>query len=373
VIAPSKDHLETICVIDDEPELNDLLKTFLEEQQYRVLSFASGQEFLKWQQASNEGFGLIISDINMPGLSGYGLCKQIRARAIGGQRTPIILVTQGNSGTEKAMGIEAGADDFIQKPYNFRELLAKIRALLDQAARELERQDELASARERTERLGKLTRFLPSRVGEILTSDSAHKLLEPHRREVSVMFVDLRRFTAFSGRVEPEEVLEVLGQYYTAVGAVVLKHGGTLGHLAGDGMMIFFNDPDPMPDHQEVAVQTALEIRDAMEAHKVGWRKREYDIDYGIGIAQGYATIGGIGFENFWQYSVIGPVTNFAARLCQVADNGQILVSKRFLGRMGDDICQVEAIRDVKLKGISTPVLVHNVLSIHRAQKPQAA
>jgi class 3 adenylate cyclase len=351
----------SICVVEDDAEVNRAVSELLVEQGYKVLSFASGTDFLSWwEQTLGNACELVISDISMPGASGFDLCRKVRAR-VRSQLLPIILVTGDDSPEEKAEGLDAGADDFIGKPFHGGELVAKVRSLMRIRAQELQTLSELHSARENA---SSLTRFISPSVADLLTSDARRAMLKPHRVDVTVMFSDLRRFTAFSGHVEPEEVLEVLGCYYTAVGTAALKHRGTLGNLAGDGIMIFFNDPEPIANHQETALRMALEVRQNLNELKKVWDQREYDIDFGIGLAQGYATIGGIGFDRFWQYTVIGTVTNFAARLCHMADRGQVLVSRRFLSRMTHASFEAEPVGTVTLKGIPKPVAVHNVLSL---------
>jgi adenylate cyclase len=347
-----------ICVVDDDPDVNQLLCALLQDQGYRIVSFKAATEFVTWckgfsDQGLDPGCDLVISDISMPGMTGYDLCKTLRK--IGSRhRIPVILITGSGSTAEKTAGIEAGADDFIEKPFHTRVLLAKAKSLLEIHASDLKNLSHI----------NQLTRFVAPGIADLLTSEDNQALLKPHRADVTVMFVDLRRFTAFSEKFEPEEVLEVLGNYYTAVGDAALRHNGTLGHLAGDGIMVFFNDPLPVAKHQEVALRMSTEVRAALAKQRTTWQERRYDIDFGIGLAQGHASIGGIGFDRFWQYSVIGPVTNFASRLCHVADHGQILVSDRFLARMASNSCVSEPIGQVTLKGIEASVAVHNIVSI---------
>lgn len=359
--APPRQKL--ICVVDDDEPLNKAMCTSIRRQGHEVLSFGSADEFLAWFRRGERECDLIVSDINMPGSSGYDLCREIRRGQVS-ERIPIILVTGSDPRNEKATGIEAGADDFIQKPFQTRDLFAKMDSLLGIRAADLNK----------TEKLGRLTRFLSPTVARMVTADAPQILLRPHRKDVTVLFVDLRRFTSFAERFEPEEVLDVLGKYYMAVGNVALRHNGTLGHLAGDGVMVFFNDPEPIANHHEVAVRAALAIRDELVIEKTTWNERGYGIDFGIGIAEGYATIGGIGFDRFWQYSVIGPVTNLAARLCQSAEGGQILVSQRFLGRMRSTTCRSEPLGKVSLKGIAAEVSIFNILALADANDlPEAA
>jgi class 3 adenylate cyclase len=223
--------------------------------------------------------------------------------------------------------------------------------------------DRLLRESRRGERLGSLTRFFSPKVAELLLSDNAQSLLKRHRAEVTVLFIDLRGYTAFSQETEPEAVLEVLESYYRTVVDLAIKHRGTIGHLAGDGVMVFFNDPEPVERHQEVALQMAVEVRLELGAQRNTWAERSYGLDFGMGLADGYATIGGIGLENFLQYSVIGTVANLASRICSVAKGGQILASHRFLMAMGNERLCMEHVTETTLKGIAKPVQLYNLAS----------
>jgi class 3 adenylate cyclase len=185
--------------------------------------------------------------------------------------------------------------------------------------------------------------------------------LKSHRREITVVFLDLRGFTAFAETSEPEEVMGVLREYHVAMGRTILEHEGTLERFTGDGMMIFFNDPVPVPDAPERAVRMAAAMREQVDELLVKWRKRGYDLDFGVGIAQGYATIGAIGFEGRMDYGAIGTVTNLAARLCGEAKPRQILIAQRVLGAV-ETIVEVEDLGGLTLKGFSKPVPAFNVV-----------
>lgn len=341
-----------LCVVDDDLEHGSLLSQALAGGGFDVRAFGSAAEFLR-ERHGLERCDLIISDIHMPGPSGFDLCRVIRADGTGG-RLPVILMTGSDPQGEKAHGLDAGADDFVGKPCSIADLQAKIRSLLNIRAKEL---DSLRDIKQ-------LRKFISPNVAHLLSTDERERLLRPHRAEVSILFVDLRGFTAFSERGEPEEVMEVLGAYYTAVGNAAMKYRGTLGHLAGDGIMIFFNDPEPVPDHPNVAIRMAVEARDALTVLRETWRERRYGIGFGMGISAGHATIGEIGFDRFAHYSVIGPSVNFAARLCSQAGDGQILVSRRFLARLGEGIWDAEAVGDLLLKGIERPVTALNILKL---------
>jgi class 3 adenylate cyclase len=187
--------------------------------------------------------------------------------------------------------------------------------------------------------------------------------LHTHRREITVVFLDLRGFTAFAEEFEPEEVMGVLRDYHAEMGRLILAHEGTLERFTGDGMMIFFNDPVPVPNPAERALRMALAMRERVQELSLRWRRRGYDLALGIGIAQGYATIGAIGFEGRWDYGAIGSVTNLAARLCGEARGNQILVSLWVAGEV-EDIVDIDEVGPLPLKGFHKPVPAFSVLGL---------
>ena len=205
------------------------------------------------------------------------------------------------------------------------------------------------------ERLGRLKLFCSPQLAEAIVTGGADDPLRTHRREVTVVFLDLRGFTAFAETADPEEVMGVLREYHAEMGRLVLEHAGTLERFTGDGMMIFFNDPVPVADPAERAVRMAVAMRDRVAALSSRWRKRGYDLGLGVGIAQGYATIGAIGFEGRWDYGAIGTVTNLAARLCGEAQAGQILLSPRVVAGV-ENVVETEEIGALTLKGFARPV-----------------
>ena len=210
------------------------------------------------------------------------------------------------------------------------------------------------------DQLSRLKRFFSPQLAELIVAGGAEDPLKTHRREVTVVFLDLRGFTAFAETVEPEEVMGVLRQYHAEMGKLILEHEGTLERFTGDGMMIFFNDPVPVPNPAERAIRMAVAMRERVKRLGVGWRKRGYDLDFGVGVAQGYATIGAIGFEGRWDYGAIGTVTNLAARLCGEARGGQILVSLRVVGEV-EELIDAEELGPLSLKGFAKPVPTFSV------------
>ena len=200
-----------------------------------------------------------------------------------------------------------------------------------------------------------LAGYVPSQVAELLSSEAGAQLLAGHRRQVSAVFCDLRGFTAFAETAEPEEVIEILREYQGEMGRIILQHNGTLEHYAGDGIMVFLNDPVPVPNHPLEGVQMALEMRSRFNELSAKWTRAGFDLGFGIGIATGYATIGRIGFEGHYSYAVIGSVPNLAARLCAVAEPGQIVIGARTHAAV-DGIAATDPLGSFQLKGFSRPV-----------------
>jgi len=212
------------------------------------------------------------------------------------------------------------------------------------------------------ERMGRLRRFLPPQVADLIVASGTEKQLESHRREITALFCDLRGFTGFSESSDPEDVMALLREYHAAIGEIIVRYSGTLERYAGDGVMVVFNDPIPVDNPALQAVQMALEMRDAIGALTEKWRQLGHEIGFGIGIAHGYATLGTIGFEGRFDYAAIGTVSNVASRLCDEAKPGQILISPRVLMAVKDAVT-VEAAGEFELKGIRRPIAAYNVLA----------
>jgi len=351
-----------ILVVDDVPQNVKLLEQLLTLSDYEVITASSGAEGLAKVVSGKPD--LVLLDVVMPEMSGYEVCRAIRANPAT-QLLPVVMVTALDPGEERVKGIEAGADDFLSKPINQPELLARVKSLLriqslnDEVARQ---KAELAEVR-----LARLRRFLSPKVADLIVSGALEDPLATLRKEVTIMFVDLRGFTAFSEIAAPEDVLGVLREYHGEIGRLVERYEGTIEHFAGDGVMLIFNDPQPLPDPAMAAVSMALDLRDGVERMGVGWSKLGYALGCGMGIAQGFATIGTIGFPGRHDYGVIGAVNNLAARLCAQAEPGQILVSQRVYGRIETRVV-AESVGTLPLKGMSAPVPAYNVVSMRESE-----
>jgi adenylate cyclase len=356
-----------ILVVDDTPLNVKLLADLLRVKGFVVDTAASGPEALDRIAADRPD--LVLLDVMMPEMSGYEVCARIRANPQTA-RLPVVMVTSLDAVPERVKGIEAGADDFLSKPVNQPELLARVRSLLrikelDDALgglnRELERR--VTEQVSQLERLGRLKRFFSPALAEAILAGGADDPLKTHRREIAVVFLDLRGFTAFAETAEPEEVMGVLREYHAEMGRLILEHEGTLERFTGDGMMVFFNDPVPVPDAAARAVRMAVAMRERVSEMIGKWRRQGFELDLGVGIAQGYATIGAIGFEGRLDYGAIGTVTNLASRLCGEAKPGQILAQRRVAAQLEAEI-EVEEVGDLTLKGFGRPVSTCNVLKL---------
>ena len=336
-----------ILVVDDTPTNVKLLADLLTARGYDVSTAASGEQALA--KVAAERPDLVLLDVMMPGMSGYEVCRRLRAQTETAL-LPVVLVTSLDPKDERVKGIEAGADDFLSKPIHQPELFARVRSLL----RIKTLQDE---------RLQRLKGFFSAELAEAIVLGGADGLLKPHRREVTVVFLDLRGFTAFNESAEPEEVMEFLRQFHGLVGTAVAEHKGTIERFAGDGMMIFFNDPLVLPNAPEQAVRMALAARERYESLRMAWSRMGYELELGAGIALGYATLGTIGFEGRRDYAAIGTVTNLAARLCSEAGARQVLTNQKTLARL-EGLVEAAPIGALNLKGFSSPVNAFNILRL---------
>jgi class 3 adenylate cyclase/CheY-like chemotaxis protein len=353
-----------ILVVDDVAANVRLLEAILEPAGFSLSSASSGPEAL--ERVTTELPDLVLLDVQMAGMNGYEVCRRIRENEAA-TLLPVVMVTSHDS-EARIDGIRAGADDFVTKPLDQQELLLRVRSLvrikryhdtIRAQAAELAEWNRTLEARvaeqvEELERMARLRRFLSPTLAEIVMT-RGDSVLESHRRELAVLFADVRGWTDFSVGTEPEEVMSVVRSYHQAMGELILRYEATVGWFAGDGLMVWFNDPLACDEPAAHAVRMAVEMRDAMTGLTSAWRKRGHELDFSIGVALGYATIGRIGFEGRYDYGAVGSVLNLASRLCDAAEPGQIVVSPRVLAEV-EQIIEAEPLGRLELKGFGKPV-----------------
>ena len=366
-----------ILIVDDEVFNLDLLEQELDGQGYVVERASDGTEALEKIPVFEPD--VILLDYMMPRMNGLEVLKHLREDERH-KSTPVILVTAKATQEDKVHGLDAGADDYVIKPFDSFELLARVRAMmrikqmhdtLDEWNRSLG--EKVKQQVKELERVNRLKRYLsPQSAETILRGNEDFLEMKSHRREITVVFLDLRGFTAFSDSTEPEEVMEVLRGYHAAMGKLISDFEGTLERFAGDGIMVFFNDPIPCADHTEKAVRMALAMQSRAEELRIEWLKKGYGLDLGIGMTAGYATLGNIGFEGRMDYGAIGNVTNLAARLCSEAKPRQILTNQRTLSKI-ENLVEYEFVEELQLKGVSRPVAAFNIVKLKAVSAPSAA
>jgi DNA-binding response OmpR family regulator len=362
-----------ILVVDDVPANVRLLEAVLAPRGYEVISALDGYVALELVESARPD--LVLLDVMMPGLDGYAVCRQLRARE-DSVVLPVIMVTS-SVVHEKTQAIEAGADDFIPKPIDQGELLTRVRSLLrikryhdtiKAQSAELAALNHTLSERvdaqvEELERLRRLRRFLSPQLADAIVSSGDDSILRSHRRQVAMFFADLRGWTRFVDSVEPEELTRTLHEFHHEIGVLVKRFDATVGFLEGDGVQLFFNDPIEIPDAPLRAVRLSCALREAMAELTTRWRKHGYDLDFGVGLALGYATCGEVGFEGRSDYAAIGAVTNLASRLADEATGGQILITQRLYAEV-EGAVKAEAVGPFTLKGFQQPVAAFNVVSV---------
>jgi class 3 adenylate cyclase len=364
----------TILVVDDDEENRQLLTRRLAREGHRVRAASGGLAALTLLQS--EPVDLVLLDVMMPDLDGPAVLERLKQDPER-RHIPVLMISALSETASVVRSIELGAEDYLPKPCDPVLLRARIGACLEKKRlrdREAQHAAELAEWNRtleqrvaeqvgQVERLGRLKRFFSPQLAELIVAGGADDPLRTHRREITVVFLDLRGFTAFAETAEPEEVMGVLREYHEAMGRLILEHEGTLERFAGDGMMVFFNDPVPVENPAERAVRMAAAMRDRVRGLQTVWRKRGHDLDLGVGIALGYATIGAIGFEGRWDYGAIGTVTNLAARLCAEAQGGQVLVTSRVAASV-EGLVDVEEVGALALRGLTKPVPTYNVVRL---------
>jgi adenylate cyclase len=364
----------TILIVDDDESNRELLARRVSRQGFAAVTAENGR--LALDLLRKGAIDLLLLDVMMPEMDGYETLKSMKSDdAL--RHIPVLMISALDETDSVIRCIELGAEDYLPKPFNPVLLNARIGACMEKKrlrdqevrhARELAEwnrtlEQRVAEQVAQVERLSRLKRFFSPQLAELMVSGGAEDALKTHRREITVVFLDLRGFTAFAETAEPEEVMGILRDYHAAMGKLVLDYEGTLERFTGDGMMVFFNDPLPVENPAAQAVRMAVAMRDQVEGLSTEWKKRGFDLALGIGVAEGYATIGEIGFEGRWDYAAIGTVTNLAARLCAEAKGGQILAPERVVVAVGD-VVETEPVGGIVLKGLHRPVEAFNILRL---------
>ena len=369
-----------VLVVDDTPQNIRVMDAILAPRGYAIRTATSGPDALL--QIAAEPPDLVLLDLVMPGINGLDVCRQLRSNPL--TRTlPVVMITASGD-QEKVTALEAGADDFVQKPFNQAELLARVASLvrikayhdtIQRQAEELAEWNHTLSKRvqeqvTQLERLSRLRRFLAPQVADLLVSAEGESLLESHRRQVAVVCCQMPGFAALADATAPEEVLAVLHAYHAALGRVIFEFEGTVGPLVEDRLVVVFNDPLPTEDPAGQAVRLALAMRSRMLELLHDWHKIGHTLQFGVGIDLGYATLGTIGFEGKTEYGPIGTVARLASRLCDLATDQQVLVSHR-IHVATEDFVQSTSLGEKAIAGFVRPVSVYAVQGARGAELRQ--
>jgi len=352
-----------ILIVDDEPFNLDLLEQELMDFDYVIERAADGVEAL--EKTASFKPDIILLDFMMPRMNGLEVVKRLREDQ-NHKGIPVILLTAKATQEDKVAGLDAGADDYVTKPFDAVELLARVRAMMRLKEMHDRLEDwnrSLADTVKKQvadlQRMARLKRYLSPQIAETILGED-NDLFKTHRREITIVFLDLRGFTAFSDNAEPEEVMELLRNYHSAMGKLIFQFEGTLERFMGDGIVVIFNDPITCEEHAQKAARMAIEMRDRVKDLRSTWRKKGYDLDLGVGLATGYATLGTMGFEGRMDYGTVGNLPNLASRLCAEAKGGQILTDQKTMSRLEDSF-EAEPIDALTLKGIHRPVSAFNI------------
>jgi DNA-binding NarL/FixJ family response regulator len=360
-----------ILAVDDDPQSLEVARARLASLGYDVITAPDGEHALT--AVREHAPDLILLDVMMPGLDGLEVCRRLRSDP-SLSFMPIIIVTARADSADTVAGLDAGADEYLTKPLDHDALVARVRSILRMKALHDTVQTQAAQladwnhllegrVKQQVEDLARLSRlkgFLSPQLAEVIVAGDEERLLESHRREITVVFCDLRGFTAFAEAVEPEEVMGVLQEYHLGLGELVFRFDGTLERFAGESLMSVFNDPVPVADPAGRAVRMALAMRARLGELSTRWLRRGHDLALAVGIATGYATLGKVAFAGRLDYAAIGSVTHLAARLCEDALPGQILLSQRVHAAVAD-LFDSEPVGERVLRGFQRPVSVYNV------------
>jgi adenylate cyclase len=350
----------TVLVVDDDPLNRMLLSMSLTGLGHRVLEAGNGREAIEALTGAAGGIDVVLTDIEMPTMDGYALLRH-RAGDATLNAIPFIVISGVDAMDSIVECIKLGAEDYLPKPFDPVLLHARLGACLDKKRMTDELRELNANLAERVdekvrevEKLTMLRRFVSPQLAEAI-ADGGEAILKSHRREITVLFCDLRGFTSFSETAEPEEVIDVLREFHHAVGPMIFEYQGTIAQFTGDGMLVFFNDPVKLDDPAWNAVQLAIAMRNRTGELSAQWRRRGYELTLGIGIAVGFATCGEIGFEGRTEYTAIGTVVNLAARVCAIAPGGQILATNRVHAAVEDRV-SARGLGEHEFKGLSRAV-----------------
>ena len=369
--------MKILYVEDNEDNRYALTRRLAREGYANVATAVDGRQAL--DLLDSRRFDLVLLDIMMPNVNGYEVLEKMKAHDTL-RHIPVIMISAVDDIDSVVKCIELGAEDYLPKPFNPTLLRARVGACLDRkqlhdqvaaqaadlAAWNRTLEERVAQQLSEIERVSRLKRFLSPQVTQLILSSGDDRVLESHRRAITVLFCDLRGFTAFSETAEPEEVMSVLREYHAVLGNLIHKHEGTVERFAGDAIMVLFNDPLPCPDPNLRAVRMAVEMRDQVAELAQKWRKAGYELGFGVGIAHGYATLGRIGFEGRYDYGAVGTVVNLAARLCADAKDGQILIDSKVQSAV-EACTSTEPAGDLALKGFHRPVRAFNVGALRPA------
>jgi adenylate cyclase len=363
-----------ILIVDDNETNRCLLTARLGAEGYETTEAEDGERALA--VAHEVAPDVVLLDVMMPKIDGFEVCRRMKGDPTLGF-VPIVMVTARTDSKDVVTGLNAGADEYLTKPIDHAALVARVRSMLrikelhdrvEAQAVELASWNRMLEQRvadqlEQIERVSRLKRFLSPQIAELILSSSTYEPLASHRRQVTIVFGDLRGFTAFAEIAEPEEVMAVMREYHATLGSLIHEFEGTLERFLGDGIMVIFGDPIPCPDPCERAVQMAVAMRGRLSELSSKWRRERHELGFGVGIAYGYATLGAIGFEDRSEYSAIGTVVNLAARLCAEARDGQILIDSKVRAAL-DGRVTAEPVGELTLKGLRRPIAAYNVLEM---------